>query len=250
MKAFIEKHNDGHWMSVNGFVSFSGFSKKGYEIAGLSMAELYAGKADIGSDDVVHGNVGFVQEALRSIGVETPEPLDFPKCLKPFFGRLVRKMTMSQFRESKQAQDFAVPSFVKPVKQKLFTGHAVKEFRDLIQSAGIDAETPVWAQNYIEFESEFRVMVLEDTIIGMRHYLGDPFLRPDKERVEEMVRLMKEHCLAAYCLDVGVGTDLTREWGTWLVEVNDSYACGAYGLDPLLYATMVEKRWKQMVKNS
>ena len=48
---------------------------------------------------------------------------------------------------------------------------------------------------------------------------------------------------AAYALDVG----LTKDGKTVIVEVNDGYSLGGYGLDPLLYAKLLSARWAQIV---
>ena len=47
---------------------------------------------------------------------------------------------------------------------------------------------------------------------------------------------------AAFSLDVG----LTAAGVTVVVEVNDGYALGAYGLMPLAYAKLLSARWAQM----
>ena len=56
-----------------------------------------------------------------------------------------------------------------------------------------------------------------------------------------MVELMKLEANRAYCLDVGCLEDRS----TLLVEVNDGYAFGAYGLRPELYMKMISARWEE-----
>jgi len=46
----------------------------------------------------------------------------------------------------------------------------------------------------------------------------------------------------AYCLDWGID----EKGRTLLVEMNDGYAMGHYGLNPALYARMLSARWYQM----
>lgn len=48
---------------------------------------------------------------------------------------------------------------------------------------------------------------------------------------------------AGYALDFGV----TRDGRTLLVEINDGYALGCYGLQHNLYAKLLEARWAEMV---
>lgn len=47
---------------------------------------------------------------------------------------------------------------------------------------------------------------------------------------------------AAFALDVGC----TRAGATLVVEINDGYALGAYGLTPLAYAKFLSARWAQL----
>ena len=47
---------------------------------------------------------------------------------------------------------------------------------------------------------------------------------------------------AAYGLDFGV----TADGRTLLVEANDGFALGCYGLDPVIYAEMLEARWCEL----
>jgi hypothetical protein len=43
-------------------------------------------------------------------------------------------------------------------------------------------------------------------------------------------------------IDVGV----TKDGKTVLVEVNDSYSLGNYGIGSILYARMIEERWREL----
>lgn len=47
---------------------------------------------------------------------------------------------------------------------------------------------------------------------------------------------------SAYSIDIG----LTAENETIIVEVNDGYSLGSYGLDPLLYAKLLSARWAEL----
>jgi len=48
----------------------------------------------------------------------------------------------------------------------------------------------------------------------------------------------------AYCLDWGV----LQDGRTVLVEMNEGYAFGHYGLNPISYARMLSARWFEMTK--
>jgi hypothetical protein len=47
---------------------------------------------------------------------------------------------------------------------------------------------------------------------------------------------------SAYSIDIGL-TDIDE---TIIVEINDGYSLGSYGLDPLLYAKLLSARWAEL----
>jgi hypothetical protein len=80
-------------------------------------------------------------------------------------------------------------------------------------------------------------------VIGIGHYAGDVFRPPEAQVVRDAVRDYAVEAPVAYAIDFGV----TEEGRTLLVEVNDAYALGCYGLHPTPYANMLEDRWRQIV---
>lgn len=89
--------------------------------------------------------------------------------------------------------------------------------------------------------SEFRVFVMHGEILGVRHYAGDPLVFPDPDRVRAAVAAYAD-APASYALDMGV----VEDGRTLLVEVNDAYATGCYGLAPVHYAAFIEARWVEL----
>ena len=106
----------------------------------------------------------------------------------------------------------------------------------------------------IEWLSEYRMFVHNGEVVGMKHYAGDPFIFPDPVVLEKMVKRAQAMVQSAYALDVGVAHFPERpekiRTPTLLVEANDAYALGAYGLSPLVYVNLIESRWHQMMQIS
>ena len=97
-------------------------------------------------------------------------------------------------------------------------------------------------------ESEYRAMILHGDIIDVRRYKGDWSLAPDRETVED-----SGSAPASYTLDFAVERSFDDiEWmsinKTVLVEANDGFAFGNYGLLPEAYASCLAARWKEMVE--
>jgi hypothetical protein len=132
---------------------------------------------------------------------------------------------------------------VKPVPsdRKLFDGVVFRAFKDMIPTAYIPPDQPVVCSEVVEFVTEYRVFVLEQDVIGIKHYKGDFRRYPDCAVVDAAVAAYWPSP-SAYGIDFGV----TRDGRTLLVETNDGYSLGCYGLPPLLYSTLLERRWLEL----
>ena len=106
----------------------------------------------------------------------------------------------------------------------------------------IGADCPVLISEVVDFESEWRTYVVEDKIVGIKNYKGDEFLVPSKEMVLKMISAYTS-APKSYSLDVGI-----VKGKTLLVECNDGWALGNYGLDSALYANFLMKRWLQLME--
>ena len=94
--------------------------------------------------------------------------------------------------------------FIKSLQEgKTFTGYVVREFRDLIETVGLENDFPVLAQNVVNFKSEWRVFVLRREMLGIGHYKGNPLLFPDKQLIEGIIAAYRTP-IVAYCVDVGL----------------------------------------------
>lgn len=136
------------------------------------------------------------------------------------------------------------PCFIKPYKHiKAFTGVIVNNISEAILFTD-DFKDSISCQEIVEFESEYRVYVNKDRgILGIKHYLGDPYLVPDKSFVEAVYFAAKENLKEnSYTLDIGI--DINGK--NYLIEINDGWAIGNYGLPPNLYYSFIKARWLQL----
>lgn len=232
--AYLQKHQ-GEFVAPSVFAAYEGFRFYGYRCVGFEEDELPS--LDLTPETPVVGWVRTVQNALRRLGVPVPPPIDYPEALRPWFGRAIEKTTLGALRGK------ATDLFVKPVEHKLFTGFLVTDPRDWVEAESFDDDTPVWRSEVVDFVSEWRCYVADHRLVGLRHYLDDPWAMPDKTTVLQMVRAWDD-APAGCAVDVGV----TRDGRTLLVEVNDGYALGDYGLPTLRYIELLLRRWSQMVQ--
>ncbi len=232
---YIQTHSDGRFLNINVFAAFEAFRTLGYEVKTFVLGDLET--LPLSPNAIVVGNIGTVWRALEKLGVPQPPYLLTPKCLKPFLGRDEWVSTLGEVRSLAQ-----VPIFIKPLERgKTFTGHVVGAFRDLIEIAPLPDNLPVLAQTPVEFSSEWRVFVLKGEVLGVGHYHGDPLLFPDSSVIRTMLGAYTVSP-AAYALDAGI----TRNGQTLLVELNDGYALGAYGLPSHHYVRLLEARWDEL----
>jgi hypothetical protein len=117
-----------------------------------------------------------------------------------------------------------------------------EEERDLRLLQHLNDDMALQAAEPVELVSEWRYYVHRQQIRGLAYYRGDWSVVPDSATVRQAV-VDYGTAPVAYALDFGV----SAEGRTLLIEANDAFGLGAYGLDAVVYATMLEERWLQLV---
>lgn len=250
-KVYI-RHREGVPENTNLYAAYEGFRQLGVELA------IFEGFGDVGpiavrdlSPEVgLCGYVGDVLEALRCMNVPLPEPLDYPVSLTRYLRREPKRTTMGAVRNSVH------PVFVKPIAHKEFTGLIYRKGDPAARRAvvNVSSDCPVWVcDGILPPMSEYRVFVLDREIVGVKHYKGDWEFAPERCEVESAVRDYSE-APAAYALDFGVYmSDGPDRWtpdhnNSVLIEANDAFALGSYGLEPVTYAKMISARWEELTR--
>lgn len=224
--------------SINRQTALVGFRLRGEETRLFDLEEFDTLPLSIG--DIVIGGVGPAQRAFKRLGIQVPALDSVPSALTTFAGR---KTWRAPVIEARRAVERGEEIFIKPLpdQPKLFTGQPMRSFADLLSTANLPDDAIVECSEFTPFVSEYRTFVLKGKIVGLRHYKGDPLAFPEADRVRAAVAAY-EAAPAGFALDVGV----TEDGRTLLVEVNDGYALGAYGLPPLVYAALIDARWREL----
>jgi hypothetical protein len=242
LKRVYIKRAGGEIASQACYAAWKGFSAKAYQLDFFEWDELTGRHLPLSRDTLVVGGTVAVHKALKQIGVPIPPPLNVPEPLLGYAGRKLWTTTLGELRQQ-VAAGAAEPVFVKPLATaKEFAGAVIASADDLVRVSHLDDDLPLQASEPVTFAAEWRYFVLRDKIVGVAHYKGDCFTHPDAGTLWNAVTGYTEPP-AAYGLDFGV----TADGQTMLVEANDGYALGCYGLDPVVYAEMLEARWCQMV---
>jgi len=214
-----------------------GFWTLGVETASFEWVDDIQDMTDLGPTVGVAGYIGDVWAALRKIGKYSPPALDYPEPLTEFLGRKIWKSTLGEVRTT------VTPTFVKPIEQKKFTGFIWRaDIESKMRVVTIHDDTPVWCAEPVEFVSEYRACILRQEVLACQRYKGDWSIVPSKDIVEAGMMAMGQKAPHAYCLDWGV----TKDGRTLLVEANEGYAFGHYGLHHVSYARMLSARWREL----
>lgn len=226
--------------SVNADSAVIGFNDLGMKIIPFQGFGDIETDVDCGPEALVAGYIGDVRTALKKLGLPLPPELDYPEELREFYGREIWTGTL---RDAKQWPLSKGPVFVKPTTQKLFTGLVWQGTKtNRLTLATYDEDTPVFMSNVVDFISEFRCYILDGKILDVKRYKGSYSVGPAKEVVEAAVAAYKGP--RAYAIDFGV----TSDGKTLIVEVNDGFALGNYGLHHIGYARMIEARWEELTE--
>lgn len=133
------------------------------------------------------------------------------------------------------------PIFIKSKEQKRITGKVIRNASDLV-GLGYQEENPeIYISEVMDFVSEYRVFVRYGEVLDCKHYWGDPMVFLDAAIIKAAISKYQS-APDAYGIDFAV----TKEGKTVLIEVNDAWALGCYGLEMHLYAKFLITRWAQI----
>ncbi|MBW4621174.1 MAG: ATP-grasp domain-containing protein [Cyanosarcina radialis HA8281-LM2] len=235
MKVFIRKDAENEFTSVNSFVAYDGFRKMGWEILPFSKKEPLQNQEPA---NVVVGYINDVRIALENIGIIPPDEINYPEELRKFLGRKIWKSKINYIANHPEKWNI----FVKPVyTSKKFTGRLVRSTKDLISCGDEREDTEIWCSEPVKFIAEWRCFVRYGKILDVRRYEGDWRVNYDYRVIERALEAYKS-APKAYAMDFG----LTDKGETLLVEVNDGYSVGSYGLLSLDYAKFLSARWAEI----
>lgn len=239
MKAYLQQ-NHGEWYDDFVYISNYPLIRRNYEIIPFDATDIDTcfDNVDV-SKDICIGTVEATTKFFEKCGVSVPKCLSYPKQLKSFLGRKIIKTTVKNAGKN-------FPYFIKPSHDiKLFTGDIIEDISDkdfLVVFDFCKSDTPIYKSEVVNFISEYRIFVANNEIRGIKHYKGDFTKFINIQVINKMIKMYKK-CPITYTLDVG----LTSDGRTLLVEVNDMWAIGSYGLDGETYTLLCILRMKEIL---
>ncbi|MEQ1827671.1 MAG: ATP-grasp domain-containing protein [Pirellula sp.] len=248
MRAYVQQVKQDATFYLASLEASHWFWERGYEVVPFRFADIQAGALDDwllnrADEMLVRAGVEATRLLLSRAGRPHPPNFDLPDSLSPWIGRFTWETTLGEVRDQVDSAVPFNPFHVKPLfHSKLFKGTVVYGLRDLIASAAVPDDTPVLAQQRIEFISEWRVSILRDKILNVGHYKGNPLRFPNVEVVQAAIESFADRPIA-----FGMDWGITAAGQTLLVEVNDAYALENVGLGGMPFTAMIEARWRELM---
>jgi hypothetical protein len=216
-----------------------GAIETGKEYRLTSYDEVASGKFDsLIKTNLFVGSVEFMREVFKRIGlndVRVPENSN-------------RESEIITLGEALNRAKLGEKLFIKPVEIKLFTGFVLDQ---MIYSCieGLPADTKVLSYEPFgeEILSEWRVYIHRGKIVDSRNYSGDFTESPDyNNKLEKIINKNQEKFPIAYTIDIGIlgGNKFGKNV---IVEYNDMWAIGNYGMPNDLYLRLLRDRYFEII---
>lgn len=228
--------------------AIDGFESLGFNCEAFSMNEsrspIYA-DFPLQENDVVIGGVLAMRKHFQNRDC-LPSSIDYPDSLgKNLTDRHIERMTLERVTNMYMSSD---KLFIKPVvtKASYFDAKLYSHIEAIALLDHHEPSTEVYVSEAIEIKAEFRVFVHKNKIIDIRRYAGKYQCQlPPIFWVERLITEYKDSPIS-YTLDVAI----QNHAGVTLIEVNDFWAIGAYGLEAVIYAEMLKDRYEQITLSS
>ncbi len=234
MKLYFEKLELGNASNISFYTALEAYYNMGFEVIHVSDIQTI----EIEEEHIFLGSINYIHSALRRLNITVPKPIDYPEILKPFLGRKIWKSTINKIANNPKSWNV----FVKPYNvSKKFTGRLIQNTNDLIGCGDLSRDTPIWVSEPVDFIAEWRVFVRYNRIIGVKPYRGDWRINYDAAIIEKVVDAYT-NAPAGYSIDFG----RTSNGDFLLIEVNDGYSLGSYGLFYVDYAKLLSARWAEL----
>lgn len=200
----------------------------------VSFEDVKNGKFDsLIKNNLFVGSVEFMTEVFNRVGIEQPRlPINN---LRPY-----EEMKLKDFK-------YEYPVFIKPKSIKAFTGFVVDDYSKSMLNT-LDKELDIIIQQVINLDSEWRFYVFRNKIVDIRHYSG----RMDINLIGAVNNFNKlddstfKNFPETFVMDIGFYNDSDSYT---IIEFNDMWAIGNYGVPNDLYVRMLKDRYFDIIKN-
>jgi len=221
--------------------AYQGFRDKQMDIIFFEDIE----EVPVSRNNIVVAYIEDTNKYFKKLGLPEKQALNIPKELMSYTGRTISYCTMKDFRLfGSQANN--LPIFIKPNgRSKEFVAGVMSKTETISSFNEISDDRPVLLSEVVDFKSEYRGYVINGKLQGLYFYRGDFRIFPDVNIIDSAIDDYKS-APAGYSIDFGV----TDKGQTLLIECNDGWSLGNYGLNHSIYANLLLTRWLEIMKNN
>lgn len=235
---YIQKEKNGdQFIGDFAYCAFEGFRNKGYKIITFEeIEEVPKGK------DFVMSNITDTIAYWNRLGVKIPGAMNVFDLIPDMVYRKYQYMTLGEFF----SKDLC-PVFIKPAYDtKAFVSGVIRNDsskRFVLSDA--KEETVALVTDCVSYLTEYRCFINRGKIVGLKHYQGDFMSFIDVSYANMCLDKMNalEGIPISYTLDFGLRDDGRTE----VIEANDGWSVGTYGLDGEVYSRFVFDRWMEII---
>lgn len=202
-----------------------------------SFEEVSSGKFDMGiKGNLFVGSTDFMREVFKRVGIEDVRlPMNSN-----------RESEVITLEEAYKRVANGNKLFIKPIEIKLFTGLVLDGMQhSCLSDLPKDTEVMVYEPFKSKIISEWRLYVHNNKLIDSRNYSGDFTISPDYEYAMSVIESNKSQFPCAYTIDIAVLE--TNE--NVVVEFNDMWAIGNYGIPNDIYLRALRDRYFQIINS-
>lgn len=191
--------------------------------------------------NIVVASIEATNSYLERMGLPPQKALNIPFSLTAFADRKFWRESMGVVRRI--WKDF--PIFIKPDENAKAFPAGVLEDKSWLDRHLLDVkdDVPTFLSEVVNFVTEYRAYVVDGEMIGLYYYKGDFRIFPDVKVIDKAIGEY-QYPPAGYSMDFGV----TEDGRTLLIECNDGWSLGNYGLEASKYSRLLGKRWHELMK--
>lgn len=225
--------------------AYLGFKEKGTDVILFEDIE----EVPTSPFHIVVADIESTNSYLERFGLGPKMALNIPECIEMFTSRKIWRMTMGEYR--KVVDEIGFPIFIKPNgKSKEFIA-GILENKRMYEThiSGMQDNVLVLLSEVVDFVSEYRCYIVEGELKGIYFYKGDFRKFPDINTIDIAISTYSKKSIhdggapAGYSMDFGI----TSSGETLLIECNDGWSLGNYGLEPSKYCLLLGRRWRELM---
>lgn len=195
--------------------------------------------------NIVVGCIETTNKYFERLGLPAKMALNIPEEIEEYAERSITYSTMGSLKKGAYNK---YPTFVKGNgRAKHFVPGVVKNKEQVnLFFNDVNDNEPILLSAVVDFISEYRAYVCNGEILGIKHYSGDMWTFPRPARViAPVIDYTKSgKAPAGYSMDFGI----TNDGRTLLIECNDGWSLGNYGLEDSKYVKLLCARWLELMK--